>query len=289
MSIKKQFLPEGHVLLGGGTEAVDPTLGAQQGSQLTGAFWASTSDYIRQDAITVFLEAPRAMEYMQNGAELQQFLKYLFEHHATALTGITRTIENEFAQTVVNNSGAQLETLIKSTETQSTPTYTWPEMRGKIVTKIMRDWSVMLGQNPYTKHPGIIAEPLYIDAGSPDLLQDDKTATLLIIEPQENLRAVQNAVLLTNIFPRTIPDEMSMGKGEALENLPLEIEFTALQQTFGIEQMANEYLESLNKLGYTTSAVPKYANEIMPVLQDEKTPNGYRPYVNSIAEALADG
>lgn len=277
-----------HSLTGNTAESGDLKAGGQNGHIYNPADWVANTSYVRQDLIAVLIAPPTAMQYMPDGEDRVRMLKQMVEVHAQSVTGIEFGLEVEFAATPVGDSGAELQVAVKTTQAQSQPTFLWIERRGKIITKFISDWIRMLIQDPHLKKPGIIKEAAYIALPKEQkaLLQDAKSMVVLFIEPTESLEGVVDAVMVANMMPQAIENTMSKTAGEALEIKEIEITFTGYQYEEGVKDIAQAYLDSLDRTGMDPSVIEAFRETIDPSVMDDTADLGYRPGVNVVAQAL---
>lgn len=282
------LMPEDSVLKTGNARANNLAIGGQQGHMTDSVNWWSTEDFIKPHVIAVLMAAPGGFEYMPEGKERRKFLKALVEQQAIAIVGINVSLTKETVESVVNNTEFFEQTSRVARE-RSRPTFSWMEKRGKVVTKMIYDWIVDLDQDPETGKAGIIRYSAYQSAGYPELTPPMKTMSVMFFEPDETMSRVVDAVLGVNMSPQGIPKEMSMTKGAALETLQLDIEFS-MHQRVGkpIIDLAQQYLDDLNKTGYAPQESTPFLSEIDGDVSDEALADGYRNLVTQIAANVAD-
>ena len=232
---------------------------------------------------------------LPDGDSLAAQLKALIELHPLSIGGLNQTITNNFDEKNLGNSGEVMQSHVRTVRERSNPTFTFAELDGKPITRLMRYWTHMLLQDEESSVPGIVGEDLYQAAGSPLLTPDMKSMTVMFIEPTHNRASVNAVYLCSNMMPITITDEITSTKGEDSESPTVEIAFTAITQVTGMETLAVAYIESLDKNGYSPAALGSmvqdiidggHASGIAPVVQDENSPGAYRTGVDSLAENI---
>lgn len=277
-----------HSLTGNTAEAGDLKSGGQNGHIYNPSDWVANTSYVRQDLIAVLIAPPTAMQYMPDGEDRIRMLKQMVEVHAQSVTGIEFGLEVEYSTTPVGDSGAELHVAVKTTQAQSVPSFLWIERRGKVITKFFMDWIRLLIQDPHLKKPGIIKEPAYIalPKAQKALLQDAKSMMVLFIEPSESMEGVVDAVMVANMMPQSVENAMSKTAGEALEIKEIEMAFTGYQYEEGVKDIAQAYLDTLDRDGMDPSVIEAFNETIDPSIQDDTATLGYRPGVDVVAQAL---
>lgn len=282
------FISQNNALSNSGhTGIVDLRQGGQQGLKRDADFWFHNSLYVKQPIITVMMAAPKGFRWLPDGDKIAAMLKSMVELHAISVTGLNQSYTNEYDEKVVGASNEVMQTHLRTGRERSTPTFSIPELDGKPVTRLLKYWNDYLLSDPESGVPAIAGVQAYIDAGSPHLTPEDKAMTCMFIEPTHNRKNVNSVYMCANMMPDNIPDEISSEKGAAGESPLMEIPFTSLTTVRNLDDIAQAYLNSLNKGAYLPDALGRMANEIDPNVADEAAPGGYRTGVDSAANALA--
>lgn len=241
-----------HSLTAGRTRALNVAEGGQQGGTTDPKRWVSSASYTRQKVIAVLIEAPKHMQYMDNGASRIAMLKALVEVMATSITGMTSKLDVNFGEHKVSNAGEVHHTPINVNRAVTVPSFVWPEKEGKAVYNFMNQWITELIADPETSYPGLITKAGWVSAGKPEFLPDAISMTVLFIEPSRDLSRVTSAWLCTNMMPKSSgEDEGKRVMGEDNEVVEHTIEFTATTQIGKyVEKLAQTYLDSLIKTGF---------------------------------------
>lgn len=272
----------------GHTGVVDLRIGGQQGLKRDADFWYHNSLYVRQDIIAVLMAPPKAFRYLPDADVITGMLKSLVEHHAISITGLNQTITNEFDEKVIGASGQVMQTHTKATRERSAPVFSWPEFDGKPVTRLLKYWNNYLLGDTESGVPAIAGVDAYIQDGSPHLTPEDKSMSVLFIEPTLNRLDVNFVELCSNMMPTTIPDEATSTKGEAGEVPQLDIEFTniSMPANASLNYIAKQYLGTLNKNAYLPDSIANMVDAIDPSVSDDKQSAGYRTGADALANAL---
>lgn len=272
---------------GDSANTIDIRVGGQQGLLPDFANWANNANLVKQRLIPVLLQAPGGMQYQPDGASRIAMLKAMIELHPIAISGLNRSLTAEFAETVVSNAGEMMETVTKTTRERSVPALTIPEKEGKPCTHLIEDWIIDLLMDPQTGYPGVIRYAAYEEAGSPPISPDFRSMVVLFIEPNATMSGVNAAYLCVNMMPKGVTDESSSAIGEALEEVNLELEFTALTQTGdAVNKLALNYLKSLDKRGLAPAALQSFVPGIAANVADDAVPLGNAVAVKAVAASL---
>lgn len=281
----ERLLGADHSLTNGKSRAIDLSLGGQQGLKRDNTNWVSGTPYTKQKLIPTLLRAPGAFRWLPDGADRVRILKALIELHSKSITGLNSSLTVDVGETVVNNT-EMMQTVTKTSRERSSPSHTFTEVYGKAVTTFFKEWIVELLQDPESGHPGIAGRAEYIAAGSPPLLADMVSASVLYYEPNPERSAVQGeAYLCVNMFPLGVTDEAQSVKGEGNELQDVEITFSALT-TIGrpVSLLAKAQLDALNKEGVAVNALSLAETEIAADVA--AAVGGYASGVNALAETL---
>ncbi len=276
-----------HSLSKGVTRSLDLSVGGQQGATRDPRNWVSSAAYVRQKLIAVLVQAPKFMQYMDNGADRIRMLKALVEVMPTSVTGMTSKLEVNFEETKISNAGEVHHTPTKVNRAVTNPSFVWPEKEGKAIFNFMSQWIMELIADPETTYPGLITKSAWEAAGKPEFLPDAISMTVLFIEPSRDLSKVTSAWLCTNMMPKNSgEDEGKRVIGDNNEVVEHNIEFTATTQigTY-VTRMAQAYLDSLVKKGFQPAALPAAIDKISPDLTSANT--GYVNKVKATSEAAA--
>lgn len=280
------LMPAESSLSHGSAKATNLALGGQQGHMTDSVNWMSTEDYLKPQMISVLLAAPEGFEYLPDGKERRRFLKAMVEELAISVTGINTSLTNEPVETVVGNTEF-FEQSARVARERSRPVFSWIEKRGKVIKNIIYTWMTELMSDPDTGKAGIITRQAYRDAGSPELTAPFKTMACLFIEPDETMTRVVDCVIGVNMAPQGIINEMQMVKGQALETVQHDIEFSMHQRVgSAVFATAQQYMDELNMAGFNANDAPAFMDTIHNLVTDEATQTGYSDGAQRIADAI---
>lgn len=229
------------------SQAMNLTKGGQNGIMPAHHEYNSSAGYVPEPLIAVLVTAPRAVKYLPDPERYVATLKELTEVTAKRIEGLNSTITNEFSEIRVGNAGEVLEQATGSQRARSTPSFTWDERFGQAIVRFWTEHSRLFVMDPDLGKPGIIAESKYIEAGSPPLLPEDLTYSVMYLEPDATLTQVVKAWLCANHQPKSggeLVGRRELGVAKAIPEVT--IEFTALTAIGNaVNVMAKAYLKSL--------------------------------------------
>jgi hypothetical protein len=268
------------------TQTLNLGEGGQQGAMVAPHQWLSSAPHVRQPLVAVLVAAPGLMEFATDKAAQIASLKALIELMPQTIEGLNATVTWEFSENLVGKSGEMLEAPINSLRERSVPVFTWPEKFGYAIAKYWRKFGQDYVRHPDLGRPAIISEQAYIDAGSPAILPDMQSFSVLFFEPNESMTAVTNAWLCTNMMPKTSGEIIGRkAMGEANEVPEQSVEFTALTMVGkAVDSQAQLYLDSINLNDLDPSRLKPFSEGIDPgVVAAEE---GYASKVSSVVDAL---
>ena len=250
----------------GRTPQLNLSEGGQQGAMSSPHQWVSGADYVRQKIIAVLISAPAAMRYLPESKDQIAILKSLIEVMPLTIEGLNSSIAWEFSETPVGNAGEMMESVINSTRERSIPSFTWSDKHGMAIPKYFTELGRQLLMYPDLDVPGIVANQAYIEDGSPPLLPEQQSMTVLFIEPDTTMVNVTNSWLVTNMMPKSGGEIIGKREIAGANEVPtVSIEFTGLTMTGrSVTSMAKSYLNSLKLLDLRPLDLKPYAEEISP-------------------------
>jgi len=274
-------------IIGNKVKPLNLTVGAQQGSMLDPQNWNSNAGYVPQNILPVLITAPLAMRYLPDAAYRISALKSLMETMAHSITGLNSTLNVEHSEQILGHSGEQFQTLSNVTVERSIPVYRWYEKKGKAIQRYWDQYTRLLMADPHTNVPGITAQEEYIRAGSPQLLPEHTTFTMLYIEPDETMTQVINVWMIANMQPTGagVENVGSMEKNVARDVPEAELTFTG-HQVYGneVERLAKEYLDGINLQNIDPTRLKPFYDAISPDVETAKT--GWRDKVDTVVESI---
>lgn len=255
-----------NALTEGRTPQTDLSEGGQNGAMQSNYQWTANAPYARQKLIAVLVTAPAAMQYMEQPEKQRAILKDLVEVWAQSIDGLNASMTWEFDESPVGNAGEVMETVVGGKRQRSAPVFTWPEKKGMAITRFFSELGRQLLMDPDLGVPGIVGSANYIEAGSPSILPEDQSFTVLFFEPDETLTRVTNAWLITNMMSKSGGEILGKRtKGENNEVPTVSIEFTGLGMIgSSVNAMAIDYLSSLQLSDLRPLDLKPFADEIDP-------------------------
>lgn len=235
--------------LGVSAPMLDLTYGGQNGLSPIYGEWVSNQAYVRKNLIPILVEAPKLFQFMPNGDKLTAILRSLIETHFLSVDGLHAGVEADFTQNAFGGSGLMQHDITNVKETPSEPVFHYIEKYGRPISRFLRMWITYLGMDPYTKFP--LINTLSTANGITDMLADQTTMTVLFIEPDPLMRKVEQAWLVTNMFPKGNGDVTgSHDKQQDNQTQTIDVTFTGIHQyNAGVDAFAQRVLDGISTIG----------------------------------------
>lgn len=238
------------------TPVVDPRMGQQMGFMPNFRELPSNTPYTRKSMIAILVQHPLFMDYLDGGQILKDTLKVLVEEHPLSIEGINLTITPEFAETPVGGAGQKLKIIQNMTQAESSPSFSYQEKYGKVITRFYTYWQRTAMMNPETKFPEILH--MAVSDMPEEILENFMSMSMLFIEPDPTHRYVVEAALLSNMMPSSgIPREMVRNLPEGDTALTFSMEFTAVtESTNAVFEFAQDVLNTISLTGVSPNNRP---------------------------------
>lgn len=238
------------------TPVVDPRMGQQMGFMPNFRELPSNTPYTRKSMIAILVQHPLFMDYLDGGQILKDTLKVLVEEHPLSIEGINLTITPEFAETPVGGAGQKLKIIQNMTQAESSPSFSYQEKYGKVITRFYTYWQRTAMMNPETKFPEILH--MAVSDMPEEILENFMSMSMLFIEPDPTHRYVVEAALLSNMMPSSgIPREMVRNLPEGDTALTFSMEFTAVtESTNAVFEFAQVVLNTISLTGVSPNNRP---------------------------------
>jgi len=227
------------------------THGGQNGAMHDPQSLSSTQGYVPQKLIAVLIAAPKAYSFLdpETAEQYTATLKNLVEVLPLEITGLDSTVTYEFGEVKAGHSGEVVEHIIGAQRARSTPSFRWAEGINRSIGKFFGETGRLLLQDEVSGVAGIVAEPGF-KAGY-TLLQEDRSFSVLFIEPDSSQKGVVDAWFCTNMMQKTGGDVIGKREvGGTAEVGEITIETTAYTMVGNVvNAMAGAYLSKLDLSG----------------------------------------
>lgn len=247
---------------------LDPSIGGQFGMMTDLKNWVSNAVELKGQLYAVVLDVPKGFHELPGSEHYIRAFKTMWMQDAQTIEGLDATLNTEFAETPVGSAGEMQETLSNVTRNRSVPVLGLPERLGKPYQALLTDWITLLGLDPETNIPGLAAyKELEIDVLTPDW----NTATVAFFTTDPTFRYVQDAWIVTNMFPKsagevTARKDLSAGK----EALVHSIEWTGMAQVgMGPKSVCQGLLDSISLRGVSPVTAPGIMEEVNALVADQ--------------------
>ena len=260
------LLNEDSPLNDGGDASLNLSEGfGQQGALRSPEHWVTSARYVKQRLIPVLVEAPPLLQYVPGYTLMLATLKTLIEDRATSITGLNSTRTWSHTETLEGNSGEMRETVNDAKIERSVPVFEWPELHNRSIGRYWERSGDLIQMDPDLGHAGVVYLASYQNAENRlPIIEANQSMTVLFIEPNNSMTGVVNAWLCTNMQNKSAGENTgSRVMGEALESPTVSVEFTAItDRSNSVKQMAQDYLDQLNKLGMNPDALATFTDSV---------------------------
>lgn len=235
---------------------VDPRMGQQMGFMPNYRELPSNTPYTRKSMIAILVQHPLFMDYIDGGQICKDTLKVLVEEHPLSIEGINLTITPEFAETAVGGAGQKQRIVQNMTQAESTPSFSYQEKYGKVITRFYTFWQRVGMMNPETKFPEILH--MAISDMPEEILENFMSMAMLFIEPDPTHKYVVDCALVSNMMPSSgIPRELVRNLPEGDQALTFSMEFTGVtESTNAVFDFAQEVLNTISLTGVSPNNRP---------------------------------
>lgn len=198
----------------------------------------------------------------------QEILRALMETHARNISGINFSYTLETDPKPIGHDGQQMDTPLKTTRSQPSPSATFTEYTGNIVYKFFMDWIFDI-QHPDTNASALPAMGL-TNSDMPGWTMSAYSMSMLFIQPDPTglPERIIDAFVICNMFPKEI-GEIGFDRQLGTVTIPeRSINFTGIVQhnnntkELGIRMMK---LLGLHRINYS-NALPGVTGSVNPAV-----------------------
>jgi len=298
-------------LLVGGQWGYLPIIGDHENKHA----WAADQAYIKRDIIPVVLQVPKGFEYLPGGDYYIKACVALFEKHARTIEGLDSSITVNTGEHELGLEGAKYQEPVNVTVAESNVSISLTEKYGQAIKNFLDVWIRYLIMDPQTKSPLIsqylkAAKATKTQTGSGETTTtninqpvqlngaamhhnvwgtENYTMTILFIEPDILNLKVVNAWLVSNLFPKSIPNITGKKDKKAdkeIEELSIEFGGFALHsRNIHVRKLAQDMLDKLALHALTNDNILPQAKEIDTVLLGSKDDKTVQRYFDQTANA----
>jgi len=262
-------------LLKGGQWGHLPIIGVESDSGNKHA-WMADQAYVRRDVIPIVLQTPKGFELLPHGEYFKKACVALFEKHARTIEGLDSSITVNVGEHELGLEGGKYQEPVNVTVAESNVTISLTEKYGQAIKNFLDVWIRYLIMDPQTKSP-LIAQYLKENNNEGITINGYRlnnnvwsteyyTMTVLFIEPDILNARVVNAWLVSNMFPRAIPNIIGKKDKKAdkeIEELSLEFGGFALHsRNSHVRKLAQEILDKLKLYSLTNDNILPQATTV---------------------------
>ena len=262
-------------LLKGGQWGYVPIIGTKDNKHA----WMADQAYIRRDVIPVVLQAPKGFELLPNGDYFKKACVALFEKHARTIEGLDSSLTVNVGEHELGLEGGKYQEPVNVTVAESNVSISLTEKYGQAVKNFLDVWIRYLIMDPQTKSPLIAqyltngngqgSNEIYINGTAINnnvWSTEYYTMTVLFIEPDILNARVVNAWLVSNMFPRSVPNIIGKRDKKAdkeIEEITIEFGGFALHsRNTHVRKLAQDILDTLKLYTLTNDNILPQAGGI---------------------------
>lgn len=244
--ISNTFVPTGEVYAAGSPRQIlDLRYGGQMGWAPDFTTYVNNHPFVTRPLICLMLEEPKGFQLFPNSDRWIGSLRSMIETKPLRIEGLRNQWEVETASVNFGGGGQEQEVFTDVKESKPDISFTWTELDGMPIYRMHKAWINYLMMNPHTKYAMNNTIP---GAELSDLLPDQYAMTCAFIEPDPNHRYVNQAWIVTNMFPKGTGDNSAKrDKTSAMEVREVTINYTGLsQQGDGVNEFAQMLLDRIS-------------------------------------------
>jgi hypothetical protein len=278
--IADTFVPT-NTLYARGTEnaVLDLRYGGQNGWSPDFSTWLNNQPYVSSPLICLVLEYPRGFAKFPDADKWIGALKSLCETKAKRIEGLSKRLEVNTDEVPFGGGGQKHEVPTNVTEAPPNISFTWQELVGMPVNRFLTSWINLLIMNQNTKYADAYTNGIQLT----DTLADQYSATMAFIEPDRSFKSVNQAWIVTNMFPKGTGDNNAKRDLNSPQEIrELNIEFAGIaQQGAGVNEFAQLLLDRIDIKGASPEYQRSHVQKIADRLQAIK--HGFSDTVDSVA------
>ena len=185
--------------------------------------------YHNTQIIPVLMQAPKGFDLFDDPGSWRESLRHIVENRAESITGLKGALTVNFSETPISGAGEQYSQVANVLRERTEVEFTWRDIVGRPIQKLLLAWIHYLMMDPDTKVPKATMLAKYGGGvnGVDSWTTDYQTMTVLFIEMDVAHRYVDKAWLVTSMMPKTSgPIEGRRNYQEDAAPLDLAIGFT---------------------------------------------------------------
>lgn len=221
------------------------------------SFMPSATDYVRQPMIFKVLRAPTGFSYMPDGQLYVQALVNMVETLMQSWAGLNRTLNVSVAETQIGRSNEVFQTPTRTSRARTNLTSTLVEKDGMPVIRLMEHYVRYLIADPDVGHPLLTS---ITDKGT-DRLADMYSMDIIAYEPDKTFQFVNDAYLLTNVFPINEIGERVGGRElqQEGETRTYNFSWAGTQKVgYAVDKLAQLFMDAYTVKGIDPSLQPNF-------------------------------
>lgn len=242
--------------------------------------WVNAHPYVSRNLVPILIEPPLAMQALPNSDKWIASLRALIETIPQSIQGLNGELKVNTSESPLGGGGQRFEVFTNVLEEAPNIQIQYQERVGMAIFRYWHAYIRYFMMDPNTKYATANTIP---GVRLSDLMADQYSFTCLFIEPDELHTFVNQAWLVTNMFPKgTGQNTAKRDKANDLEPRQTTIDFAGIAQYgSGVDDFAQIVLNEMNLLGADPHARQAFQKEISGYVRDLRG-EGYKSSVEAI-------
>lgn len=233
----------------------------QQGYITDLAYYPSATDYVSKPLIVKVLQAPIGLTMMPNASAYVAAYKNLIENWMQGWQGFNRTLAVSVQETQIGHAGEVFQTPSRVSRARSQITSTVVEKDRRPIIRFLEDMTRYLVGDPDVIHPLLTG----VTDQFTDQLADIYGGTILAYEPDKTFRYVENAFLVTNLYPYNDIGENTGARQlqQDGETKTYNLSWTGVQKVgYAVDRIAQGFIDAVRVTGIDPSFQPAFVQGV---------------------------
>lgn len=244
--------------------------------------WASSQPYVGRNLISILMEPPRGFQVMPEPDKWILTLKSLVETVPTSITGLNAGLELTTDSVAYGGDGSVFEVPTDCKRVVTDVNMTFYERNGLPIFRYFDYWIRLFIMDPITKVAMVNTIPT---SKVTDLFADQYAMTMLFIEPDPSNRYVNQAWLVTNMFPKgTGENSAKRDMAGGMQRRDITIQFAGIAQYgVGVDAAAQAILDTYRITGADPHAREAFMRNVSARIRETDKADGYKRTIDEIS------
>lgn len=245
----------------------DLRYGGQMGYSPDFSTWVNFHPYVSRNLIPILIEPPLGFRSLPNADVWIGALRSMVEVMPMSIQGFNAELTVNTQTTPFGGGGEEFDSYVNVKRQKPDIQFTWTERVGMSIFRFHDAWIRYFIMDPNTKNATINTIP---NSQLSDLMADQYSMTMLFIEPDELHRFVNQAWLVTNMFPKSSGQNTAkMDRANDMEKRELTIGYTGISQYgAGVDDFAQMILNEISIIGADPHGREAFMRDISGYVRD---------------------